>query len=86
MKLGFTCPVCGFRDAKLPPFEDGQKSWYQEICPSFGTQFGCDDAASSHHALRRRWIEDGAKWWASHPAPIGFDGLQQLRAANLQTQ
>ncbi|MNT37727.1 hypothetical protein D3C72_1738810 [compost metagenome] len=86
MKLGFTCPVCGFHDAKLPPFEDGQNEWSQEICPSCGTQFGYDDAALSHHALRLRWVEGGAKWWATRPAPNDFDGLQQLRAAALSTE
>lgn len=86
MKLGFTCPVCGFHDAKLPPFEDGQNNWYQEICPSCGTQFGYDDASLSHQALRLRWIENGAKWSSSAPAPIGFDGLLQLRAADPSTE
>ena len=61
MKLGFTCPVCGFHNDKLPPFEDGQNKWFQEICPSCGTQFGYDDDALSHHALRLRWVEGGAK-------------------------
>jgi len=85
-KLGFTCPVCGFHDAKLPPFENGQNKWYQEICPSCGTQFGYDDAALTHHALRLRWVESGAKWWAPEPVPKGFDGLQQLRASGLSTE
>ncbi|MNS68253.1 hypothetical protein D3C72_1015300 [compost metagenome] len=85
MKLGFTCPVCGFHSAKLPPFEDGQNKWYQEICPSCGTQFGYDDT-STHHELRLRWVESGARWWAPDPAPDGFDGLQQLKAAGLSTE
>ena len=83
MKLGFTCPVCGFRHEKLPRFEDGQGDWYQEICPSCGTQFGYHDAAASHHALRLRWIAGGAKWWSPEPAPDGFDGLTQLQGAGL---
>ena len=86
MKRGFTCPVCGFHDEKLPPFEDGQNKWYQEICLSCGTQFGYDDDALSHHALRLRWIAGGAKWWAPDRAPDGFDGFHQLRAAGFSPE
>jgi hypothetical protein len=83
MKLGFTCPVCGFRDVGLPPFGDGQDKWYQEICPSCGTQFGLDDCNLSHADLRRRWIEGGTRWWSARPAPPDFDGLRQLEEAGL---
>ncbi len=83
MTSGFTCPLCGFRDASLPPFNDGKGRWYQEICPSCGTQFGLDDYDHSHFDLRRRWVEGGAKWWSSRPEPEGFDGLRQLAHAHL---
>lgn len=83
MNTGFLCPVCGFRDAAAPPFADGQGDWYQEICPSCGTQFGYDDASRSHFELRAKWVQGGAKWWSPRGQPVGFDGLQQLRVAGL---
>ena len=83
MALGFVCPVCGFTDAASPPFDDGQGEWYQEICPSCGTQFGHDDTSTSHVELRRQWLQSGAKWWSPNAAPMHFNGPEQLRKAGI---
>jgi len=48
MNQGFSCPVCGYNDPALPPFGE---EWRDEICPSCGSQFGYDDANTSHEDL-----------------------------------
>ncbi|RJF91153.1 hypothetical protein D3876_13560 [Sphingomonas cavernae] len=83
MSEGFQCPVCGYRDEKLPSYDDDEETWYQEICPSCGTQFGYDDATISPTQLRSRWLASGAKWWSEGRPPADFDGREQLRRAGL---
>lgn len=78
MALSFSCPVCGYDDSELPSFG---AEWRDEICPSCGTQFGYDDANTSHEELRRRWVSTGARWASRNPAPADFNGLEQLRRA-----
>jgi hypothetical protein len=80
MAQGFTCPVCGYDDPKLPQIG---AEWRDEICPSCGTQFGYDDASTSHEDLRQRWLNAGARWSSRNPAPANFNGLDQLRKAGL---
>lgn len=81
MAEGFLCPVCGYNDALAPPYKNGQYDWYQEICPSCGTQFGYDDCGISHQELRRKWLAGGARWWSSSPQPPNFKGAEQLKIA-----
>lgn len=83
MAQGFLCPVCGYNDASAPPYADGQDDWYQEICPSCGTQFGYDDCTSTHQELRQRWLDGGARWWSPGPQPPDFKGVEQLKIAGL---
>ncbi|GGD98533.1 hypothetical protein GCM10011515_17970 [Tsuneonella deserti] len=83
MAKGFVCPVCGYNDPACPPYADKQDEWYQEICPSCGTQFGYGDASLSHEELRRRWLASGANWWSPNPPPSTFDGMKELRQAGL---
>jgi len=83
MTDGFICPVCGYPEPESPAYDAVLGNWYQEICPSCGTQFGYDDAGRGHSELRARWIAGGAKWWSRRCEPPGFDGIEQLRAAGL---
>jgi hypothetical protein len=83
MAQGFLCPVCGYNDTLAPPYADGQDDWYQEICPSCGTQFGYDDCTRTHHELRQRWLDGGARWWSPDPQPPNFNGVDQLKIAGL---
>lgn len=71
------CPVCGF-------------DWHEpveryEICECCGTQFGYDDANTSHFELRRRWIERGCPWTGLRPAPSGWNPQKQLELLNDDT-
>ena len=71
------CPVCRYEGPDAAAYEEIGCPTY-EICPCCGTQFGYDDFALTHAELRARWIEGGAKWWASRPAPAGGDPARQL--------
>ncbi len=67
------CPVCGYDGLPRP-------AGNHEICPSCGTEFGYDDASTSHEQLRGRWLTTGPRWWLdTTPAPIGWDPWTQLR-------
>ncbi len=58
----YPCPVCSF------PMDDPASDW--NICPSCGTEFGLHDVNSSVDALRKYWLDNGAKWWAKfEPKP-----------------
>lgn len=52
----YTCPVCGYNRLTEPAAD-------YNICNCCGTEFGYDDATTSHSELRRRWILNGALWW-----------------------
>lgn len=80
MTLNQTCPVCGYTDLDFAPYDDyGIPS--QEICPCCGTQFGYDDANTSHDDLRNRWIQNGAIWHSSSQTPPqGWNAERQISA------
>ena len=46
-----TYPVCGYSEA-------GWQAKFCAICPKCMTQFGYDDATTSHEELRRRWLRE----------------------------
>ena len=78
------CPVCGWDGLDRPAWVEDAAA--DEICPCCGTQWGLDDAVPGgvegrvrrHAELRARWVEDGAVWWSSTPAPPGWDAGAQL--------
>ena len=79
------CPVCGFTGLFESQFSDGNPSF--EICHCCGTQFGYDDANTTHEELRRRWLRSGAKWWSeAHPPPLDWSAIEQLRVAGLDSE
>lgn len=70
----YLCPVCGYDRLEDPP-----KIFI--ICPSCGTEFGYDDAFSSHAELRAKWLRSGALWWSTvDPRPENWDPQQQVEA------
>jgi hypothetical protein len=68
--MNFRCPVCLFAALSYPPND-------YHICPCCGTEFGNDDAESTHEQLLRRWIEGGAYWFYENP-PVGWSPWLQL--------
>jgi hypothetical protein len=65
------CPVCGYL-LRVPPINF-------HICPSCGTEFGYDDAGTSHAELRAIWLRSGAHWWSTTTsAPPNWDPYLQV--------
>ena len=78
----FICPVCGYNGLEEPAYTDGVASFV--ICPSCGTEFGYDDATTSHAVLRQKWIEYGMRWWLEQfSPPHGWNPVEQLKRAGL---
>jgi hypothetical protein len=49
------------------------------ICPSCGTEFENDDFETSHAELRRRWLQNGARWFSrATPPPPNWNPYRQL--------
>lgn len=77
------CPVCGYPNLDEAPYDQHGCPTYN-ICPCCGTEFGYDDARSSHARLRERWIANGMSWWSSYLRPPGhWDPASQLKNAAL---
>ena len=82
-KRSYICPVCGFTGLTVPPYDELDCPSY-EICPCCGTEFGYDDASLTHAELRKRWIQDGMKWYSRHSGPPrGWNAQQQLNKAKM---
>jgi hypothetical protein len=78
----FLCPVCGYEHLDSAAFDD-QGSASFELCPCCGTEFGYDDASTTHAELRERWLSAGARWHSgSVIPPLGWDANSQVRAAS----
>ena len=82
------CPVCSFlKFSEMHP--DGGSTY--DLCPCCGFESGVDgigwDRTERNETFRRRWIENGARWWSSvRPPEPGWNVLDQLRAAGLDEQ
>lgn len=75
------CPVCGYTQLSEPAYDKSGLASFQ-VCPCCGTQFGYDDATTTHDALRERWMTGGKLWWSSAtPPPRGWNPEEQLKTA-----
>jgi len=77
------CPACGFK-LDFTPWEGNKIQ--ERPCPSCGLFFGFDDIREDKREevyliARKRWIENGKRWWSKPPAPTDYNPDQQL--ANL---
>jgi len=69
----YTCPVCGYNELPEPP-----EDWM--ICPCCNTMFGYSDENWGVDALRREWIQMGARWGSEDiPPPPSWSPVVQLR-------
>ncbi len=74
------CPVCGF-DLSFTPWSIGIEA--ERPCPCCGIHFGHDDRLGCpreeiYATWRRRWIEEGKRWWSTAPRPADFNPDEQL--------
>src|ERR1039458_3872664 len=68
----YLCSVCGYDRLEDPP-----KNF--TICPSWGTEFGYDDAFASSAELRAKWLRNGAQWWSTvDPKPEHWDPRKKV--------
>lgn len=79
--MTYCCPVCGYDQLRSAPAN-------HMICPCCGTQFGYDDYAESHSALRQNWMSAGCKWFSRQTPPpanwsVGSARVQMTRAGLL---
>ncbi|MBD3249183.1 hypothetical protein GF336_04000 [Candidatus Woesearchaeota archaeon] len=84
----YICPVCGYPELDEAPLirrEDNKNIYSYEkgaptfvICPCCGTEFGFDDHDSAWEKLRKKWIENGAKWFDEIKKPKEWDFKEQL--------
>ncbi len=76
------CPVCGY-DLGFQPRNGDSPS--DEICPSCGIQFGYDDARGGefregqYFGWRKKWAQDGHRWYSSKPQPQDWNPEEQLK-------
>jgi len=73
------CLVCGLRYKNFFPWgEDGECPSYG-FCDCCGVEFGYGDFyPESREELRKKWIEDGAKWDDLEKKPKNWDMKKQL--------
>ena len=74
------CPACGFQ-LDFMPWADNTE--LEPPCPCCGIHFGYDDATEglrwqAYEKWRRRWVDDGMRWWSNKPCAAGFNPAEQL--------
>ena len=74
----YTCRVCGYRNEH--PFYDETNLATWMICPCCGRESGYEDSTpESAEMNRRRWIQEGTKWFHPELKPENWDLAEQLR-------
>ena len=78
--MRYTCPVCGYSELDEPPYDDQNNASY-EVCSCCGFEFGFDDKAKgvSFEDYRKKWINEGARWFLENKKPIDWDLKKQLK-------
>ncbi|MCK4543621.1 MAG: hypothetical protein KAU17_15425 [Spirochaetales bacterium] len=76
----YICPVCGYSELDEPPYDDGGNPSYN-ICDCCGFEFGFDDGSEemSFEAYRKKWIDEGIKWFSPDKKPSDWNIEEQLR-------
>jgi hypothetical protein len=85
--MKYNCPVCGFDGLTEEPYDKHGCASF-DICPSCGTEYGNTDFNVSHKELRKKWVENGCKWYSKSKSkidekPADWDPHQQLQKAGL---
>ncbi len=78
--MKYICPVCGYDDLDEAPFDnDGNPSY--NICDCCGFEFGFDDGSEgiNFEHYRKKWIEEGTKWFISKKKPKNWNLSEQLK-------
>lgn len=77
----YICPVCGYDKLDEPPYNEILEASY-DTCPCCGVEFGYDDFKNdnvSFSIARRKWVEEGAKWFNENQKPNNWNMEEQLK-------
>ena len=75
----YYCRVCGLYNEDKPWEQDDNSPTY-EICPCCGVEFGYEDyTIESTIEYRKKWIENGAKWFNAKKKPEVWNLEKQLQ-------
>lgn len=73
------CRVCGLQQPHPQYGNDGKSPTY-EICDCCGVEFGYEDLTrKSVMGYRKRWIEEGCKWFDPEAKPSDWNFNDQMR-------
>lgn len=76
----YICRVCGYRNPDNNPFRDETGTSIHGICGCCGSESGYEDSIpKSTEMNRRRWIQEGTKWFHPELKPENWDLVEQLR-------
>ena len=78
--MKYICPVCGYPELGERPCDvNGNPSY--EICSCCGFEFGFDDSSNGvvFEDYRKRWIDEGAKWFSPKKRPVSWNLSEQLK-------
>jgi transcription elongation factor Elf1 len=78
--MKYFCPVCGYPELNEIPYDDlGNPSY--EICSCCGYEFGFDDNSKNINfdTYRKKWINEGAKWFIPEKKPLEWNLEEQLK-------
>lgn len=82
----YYCRVCGFKQETLP-WGENQKTPSFTICDCCGVEFGYEDiTTSSIKAYRKKWLDEGAKWFKSQKKPKDWTLNEQLQQISQKYQ
>jgi hypothetical protein len=77
-KENYYCRVCGLKQEDPPWGENGNTPSFT-ICDCCGVEFGYEDRTEqSIKMYRKRWINEGAKWFKPQRKPKNWNLKDQL--------
>jgi hypothetical protein len=80
----YICPVCGYDKLEEEPYDEDENPSC-EICLCCGFEFGFDDGSEkmNFEQYRKKWINEGAKWFDLETKPKDWDLKKQLKNINI---
>ncbi len=78
--MNYICPVCGYNELDEAPYDNNGNPSYN-ICDCCGFEFGYDDGSEeiSFKEYRKKWIDEGSKWFRSEKKPKIWNLSNQLK-------
>ena len=75
----YFCRVCGKRQDEPTWGKDDQSPTFN-ICECCGVEFGYEDCnIEAIHAFRKKWLQEGNKWWNQKAQPQNWSLEEQMK-------